>query len=227
MGEFKEKDVEKLLVACHRCCCVCHRFCGVKIEIDHIVQQADQGSDAYENAIPVCFECHAEIHSYNPRHPRGRKFRPEELRAHRDQWISICKDHPDIFRRGAAARAEVGPLQALIDELEFNAAVSAVPPAHERYCPFKEQQFLEAIRSGSIATLRDELKQSIIDAYVQIGQANHQMSTLANPHHPSVRASLAEGARASIEKSRQPIHKAQEELLKFLSSEGRRDGTNA
>jgi len=89
MGKFKDEDVEKLLVACHRCCCVCHRFCGVKMEIDHITQQADEGPSTYENAIPVCLECHAEIHSYNPRHPRGRKFQPGELRAHRDQWLSI------------------------------------------------------------------------------------------------------------------------------------------
>ena len=44
MGKFKPEDVEKLLVACHRCCCVCHRFCGVKIELDHIIQQADGGA---------------------------------------------------------------------------------------------------------------------------------------------------------------------------------------
>jgi hypothetical protein len=112
MGKFKDEDVEKLLVACHRSCCVCHRFCGVKMEIDHIIQQADEGPGTYENAIPVCLECHAEIHSYNPRHPRGRKFQPGEVRAHRDQWLSICKEHLEIFRRGSVARAEVGPLQS-------------------------------------------------------------------------------------------------------------------
>lgn len=115
-GEIQGPELEKLLASCHRCCCVCHRFCGSKIEIDHIVQQADEGPDTYENAIPVCFECHADIHSYNLNHPRGRKFQPDELRAHRDQWLSICKEHPEIFRSGSVARAEVGPLQSLIDE---------------------------------------------------------------------------------------------------------------
>jgi hypothetical protein len=155
MGKFKEEDAQRLLVACHRCCCVCHRFCGVKIELDHIIQQADNGPDTYENAIPVCFECHAEIHSYNPKHPRGRKFQPDELRAHREQWLTMCKEHPEIFRRSSFARAEVGPLQSLIDELEFNEAVMASAPGQGQFCQFKERQFLEAIRTGSLATLQD------------------------------------------------------------------------
>jgi hypothetical protein len=29
---FKPSEVDRLLVACHRRCYVCHRFCGVKIE---------------------------------------------------------------------------------------------------------------------------------------------------------------------------------------------------
>ena len=219
MGKFKPEDVETLLVNCHRCCCICHRFCGVKIEIDHIVQQADQGLDNPDNAIPVCFECHAEIHSYNPRHPRGRKFRPEELRAHREQWFAICRERPEIFRRDVVARAHVGALQSLIDELEFNEAVSVLPSTHDRWCPFKEQQFLEAIRTASIATLRDELKQAINDAYVQMGRANNLMHTLANAHHPNVRSGLAEQTRISISDSQQPIQRAKKELLKFLGTE--------
>jgi len=59
----------------------------VKIETDHIIPEADGGGDEIENAIPVCFECHAEIHSYNGRHPRGRKFLPDELRAHKALWL--------------------------------------------------------------------------------------------------------------------------------------------
>src|ERR1700732_2746446 len=105
MGKFKGSEFEKLLAACHRCCCVCHRYCGVKMEIDHIIPQGDRGPGTYENAIPVCFECHAEIHSYNLNHPRGRKFQPDELRAHRDQWLTICKEYPEIFRRASFARA--------------------------------------------------------------------------------------------------------------------------
>ncbi len=219
MGKFKTEDVEKLLVACHRCCCVCHRFCGVKIEIDHIIQQADEGPDTYENAIPVCFECHAEIHSYNPKHPRGRKFQASELLGHRDQWISICKERPEIFRSGSFARAEVGPLQSLIDELEFNEAVTAVPSGQDQFCLFKERQFLEAMRMGSIATLQDELKRSINVAYVQMGQANHLMNALLNTDNPNALGELYQRALAKMKESRQAVQGAKQELLKFLGSE--------
>jgi hypothetical protein len=219
MGKFNTEDVEKLLIACHRCCCVCHRFCGVKIELDHIIQQANDGPDTYENAIPVCFECHAEIHSYNPKHPRGRKFQPEELRGHREQWLAICKDHPYIFRRSSVARAEVGPLQSLIDELEFNEAVTAAPSSQDQFCLFKERQFLEAIRTGSIATLQDELKQSINVAYVQMGQVNQLVNTLTNTQNPSMIGMLSDRALRKLQESRLQIQKAKRELLKFLSSD--------
>ena len=220
MGKFKLEDVEKLLVECHRCCCVCHRFCGVKIEMDHIIQQADSGPDTYENAIPLCFECHAEVHSYNPKHPRGRKFQPEELRGHRNQWLAICKDSPEIFRRGSIARAEVGPLQSLIDELEFNEAVASVSPAQGHFCPFKERQFLEAVRAGSIAVLRDELKRSINDAYLQMGKANHVLDVMASQTAPAMLNELKHQASESTKKAQTPIQIAKQELLEFLSSEG-------
>ncbi len=219
MGKFKAEDVEKLLVACHRCCCICHRFCGVKMETDHIIPQADKGPDTYENAIPVCLECHAEIHSYNKDHPRGRKFQPNELRGHRDQWISICRKHAEIFRRGSVARAEVGPLQSLIDELEFNEAVITVPPELGQFCLFQERQFLEAMRTGSIAVLQEELKRSICEAYVYIGQSNLRMKSLANQQEPSMVNEMLQQVNRSLSKTKQPIQKAKQELLKFLSSE--------
>ena len=111
--------VKRLLAECHRRCCICNRFCGVKIEIDHIIPKSEGGDDTIENLIPVCFECHADIHSYNTKHPRGRKFTTEELKLHKEQWLEICKTKPEIFVT-AIRDTDVGPLQSLIDELEFN-----------------------------------------------------------------------------------------------------------
>lgn len=219
MGRFKPEDVEKLLVACHRCCCICHRFCGVKIQIDHMIPQADDGPDTYDNALPVCLECHAEIHTYNPQHPIGRKFQPSELRGHRDQWLSICENRPEIFHSGSLTRAEVGPLQALIDELEFNEAVTSVSPGQDQFCLFKEQQFLEAVRTGSISTLRNELKRSVNLAYVHVGQVNQLLSAMANNHNPGILGELYQMAFKKIGEAKRPIVTARDELLKFLGSE--------
>jgi hypothetical protein len=94
---FNRSEVDELLVACHRRCCLCHRFCGVKMELHHIEQRADGvQDDSIDNAIPLCFECHAEVQMYNDSHPRGRKFRPDELRAHKRQWLQLCKEQPAL-----------------------------------------------------------------------------------------------------------------------------------
>ena len=80
---FNQKEVNNLLVQCHRRCCVCHKYCGFKMEVHHVKQRADRGDDKIENAIPLCFECHAEVLCYNPKHPKGRKYTKDELLGHR------------------------------------------------------------------------------------------------------------------------------------------------
>jgi 5-methylcytosine-specific restriction endonuclease McrA len=57
---FKKAEVANLLAKCRRRCCVCYRFCGIKIETDHMIPEGEGGSNDIDNAIPLCFECHAE-----------------------------------------------------------------------------------------------------------------------------------------------------------------------
>jgi len=85
---FSQKDVETALVQCGRHCCLCHKFCGTNIELHHIVPESKGGPNVLDNAIPLCFDCHAEVEHYNPQHPRGRKFTESELKAHRDAWYT-------------------------------------------------------------------------------------------------------------------------------------------
>lgn len=75
------------LAACGRSCCICHKFCGIKMECHHIVQEADGGPNTLDNCIPLCFDCHADMLSYDDNHPKGTKYRPAELRLHRDNWF--------------------------------------------------------------------------------------------------------------------------------------------
>lgn len=83
------------LVRSHRRCCVCHEFGGRSVNVHHIVQEADGGPNTIENAICLCLRCHAEAGHFNPRHPMGTKYSPDELRAHRDQWWAHCAANPD------------------------------------------------------------------------------------------------------------------------------------
>ena len=91
---FSKEVSEKALVCCGRCCCLCHKFCGVKIELHHIKQKADGGDDSFDNCIPLCFDCHAEVKSYNPHHPKGRQITESELKKHRDEWYKKKAETP-------------------------------------------------------------------------------------------------------------------------------------
>src|SRR5438046_8576503 len=81
-----------MFIRCNRRCCLCLKQCGVNIEAAHIIDEAAGGSNDEDNGIPLCFDCHQEIGSYNDRHPRGNKFRPEELRARRDQVYKLVAE---------------------------------------------------------------------------------------------------------------------------------------
>ena len=90
---FPRSIKEKMMVAAARHCCVCHRYKGVKVEIHHIVQEADGGKNTLKNAITLCFDCHADAGHYNSRHPRGTKFSPAELRLAKESWLKIVAEN--------------------------------------------------------------------------------------------------------------------------------------
>lgn len=80
--EFTEDTKLKCLLWSYRHCCLCDKVCGTDIEIAHTDKPEDNNID---NAIPLCYDCHAEISRYNDEHPRGNKYRPRELKSRRDQ----------------------------------------------------------------------------------------------------------------------------------------------
>lgn len=166
---FNRDAVSKLLAECHRRCCICHSFCGVKIETDHIVPSGEGGGDEIGNAIPLCFECHAEVHSYNNNHPRGRKYLPEELRLHKEQWLKICADTPAELLRSKNAH-DVGPIQALIDELEYNRLALIEIAKSDHGGRLELAQFRRAIQAGAVSILSESVRDSVNAAYAAIGR---------------------------------------------------------
>ncbi len=83
---FPQYISDAALSACGRCCCICHKFCGIKIELHHIKQVAYGGEDSFENCIPLCFDCHADMGKADPKHNKGKKYTESELVMHRDNW---------------------------------------------------------------------------------------------------------------------------------------------
>lgn len=219
---FKRSEVDKLLAQCHRCCCICHRFCGVKIETDHILPSSEGGNDNIENAIPVCFECHAEIHAYNHQHPRGRKFTPEELREHKEQWLLVCRTHPEIFLE-IAKNTGAGTLQSLIDELEYNLIIGEFSSDRSKVgCLFRDEQFHRAIGEGAISILEPDLKQMIFEAYALINSANQRIQARLNQSYgKSLSGSASTTVGEALQRAQIATKTAHEKLLSFLVSEDR------
>jgi hypothetical protein len=79
--EFSEDTKVKALLWSDRHCCLCDKPCGTDIEVAHIKKDAND----LDNAIPLCYDCHARIGRYNKEHPKGNKYRPQELRTRREQ----------------------------------------------------------------------------------------------------------------------------------------------
>lgn len=88
---FSQEVKIRAMVACGRHCAICHKYCGNNMEVHHIKAQADGGSNEFENAIPLCFDCHAEVRQYDLKHPKGIRFTEQELLQHRDRWYKKVK----------------------------------------------------------------------------------------------------------------------------------------
>ena len=90
---FSTKIKNEILIDSARHCCVCHRYKGVNVEVHHIEPEASGGKNTYNNAVALCFDCHADAGHYNPSHPRGTKFSPSELRKAKERWFRIVKEN--------------------------------------------------------------------------------------------------------------------------------------
>ena len=88
---FSPEIKRKTLVASARHCCVCHRYKGLKIEVHHIQQESDGGPNTFDNAIPLCLDCHTDAGHYNNRHPKGTKLSEQELIIARNTWYELVK----------------------------------------------------------------------------------------------------------------------------------------
>lgn len=83
MGLQKNKEI--VLLKSKRHCALCEKNAFSAIEVHHIIPKSEGGSDDIENLIPLCFDCHQRVGSYNPKHPKGTKYSEHELKARRDK----------------------------------------------------------------------------------------------------------------------------------------------
>lgn len=116
---FSEHDREAILVACGRHCCICHKFCGTKIELHHIVLESEGGDNSLDNCVPVCFDCHADMRSYDHKHPKGTKYSRSEVRKHRDNWFEKIRTHNGRPISDNSNAQDAATYKQLIQDLEY------------------------------------------------------------------------------------------------------------
>jgi hypothetical protein len=147
-------------------------------------------------------------------------YTPDELRRRRDEWMQLCKERPELLIQSFPS-TEVGPLQALIDELTFNKNVGDHARSAD-LCPFLETQFQRAIQEGALALLPDELKSTVCDAYRTMRLANYQLAILAPVRYDGGDGpgAVARGSADGVFDQATPrIERALELLLGFLGHE--------
>lgn len=218
---FKKSEITTLLVQCHRRCCLCHKFCGTKIEIHHIKHKSEGGNDTIENAIPLCFECHAEVALYNPSHPKGRKFTAQELKEHKIQWLDLCRESPQILVN-ATRNKEIGPLEGMILEMDFNLNVikgaDGAHPEKRIGCALKNTQHEKAMSEGALILLSDDVKQKINDAYLAIGKVNaYNASYISTRPEGNAFAEATQRLYTSLRESNEIVASALTSLIQFLA----------
>jgi len=141
----------KVLIRCARICCLCFKQCGTKIEAHHIISEADGAPDAEDNALPICFDCLADVGNYNENHPKGTKYQPKELHARRDALYTLGKSGT-LQAQILVHRVPSGIVQSVIKAVEQ--IFGSISPAQEA------RDFLNTIfrSSSSLDTLPSKLR---------------------------------------------------------------------
>lgn len=88
MSEIDPETIDRMMVKCGRRCCICRRFRPTKLQVHHIVERSEGGSNDEDNLIVTCFSCHSDVHT---KVPFARRFSVAELKGHRDTVLQLVE----------------------------------------------------------------------------------------------------------------------------------------
>jgi hypothetical protein len=119
---FTKKVKDEVLVASGRHCCICHKFCGTKIEVHHIDLESKKGKNESDNAIALCFDCHADMMSYDKAHPKGSKYSKIELKKHRNNWFKKVECGAGLNTTNENRELDVKLIKIILDYLPYDSS---------------------------------------------------------------------------------------------------------
>lgn len=149
---FSNNVREDALVSSGRHCCLCHKFCGIKLEVHHIRLESEGGKNTLENAIPLCFDCHADMTSYDKKHPKGTKYSENELKRHRDNWYKKVHDGIGLARQSEIAEIDKQIYSLLLKILPWYGSIDFI-----RHYDFRGSSF-ERSRLDGLSDFLQECK---------------------------------------------------------------------
>ena len=86
---FNSVAEDRLLANTGRLCCICNN--RHRVQLHHIIPLENGGSDDIDNAIPLCPNCHDEVHTGYISGRVTKKYTPAELKLHRQRTIETVK----------------------------------------------------------------------------------------------------------------------------------------
>ena len=86
---FDKNQSETLLAYCGRRCCICRKL--HRVQIHHIKPKEEGGTDEIENGIPLCPNCHDEVHIRYSSGRTTKSYTETELKLHRKRTIERVK----------------------------------------------------------------------------------------------------------------------------------------
>ncbi|MDL5024697.1 HNH endonuclease [Bacillus velezensis] len=102
----------EVLAKSARTCCVCRVFKPLHVQVHHIREKADGGSDDFDNLIPVCIECHASIHTKTK---MTQNFSEKELKKIRDDVYELVRVG-QLPKSGSIDKKEIELISSILAE---------------------------------------------------------------------------------------------------------------
>jgi len=106
---FPKKESEELLARTGRRCCICGTL--HRVQLHHIIPKSDGGNDRIENAIPLCPNCHDDVHGSYGSGRTTRSYTPDELKLHIARTV-------DLVANESVSRERLESLEAQLRDVK-------------------------------------------------------------------------------------------------------------